>query len=89
MTMEEWQKERQALLISIKEKEDRLKDFEKRFLPTTIEDERVILRERELEKEIDSIKSKIAQVRQEVEVLQLRKKLRELEEENAALSSLQ
>lgn len=26
---EEWQKERQALLISIKEKEDRLKDFEK------------------------------------------------------------
>lgn len=26
---EEWQKERKALLISIKEKEDRLKDFEK------------------------------------------------------------
>lgn len=89
LKMQEWPKEKHALLKSIKEKEERLKDFEKRFLPTTIEDERVILKERELEKEIDSIKSKIATVKQEIEVLKLRKRLKELEEENAALSSLQ
>ncbi|KAJ7357605.1 hypothetical protein OS493_024418 [Desmophyllum pertusum] len=81
--------ERHALLKSIKEKEERLKDFEKRFLPTTIEDERVILKEKELEKEVGVVKSKIATVKQEIEVLKLRKKLKELEEENVALSSLQ
>ncbi|KAL9979528.1 hypothetical protein ACROYT_G017203 [Oculina patagonica] len=82
---EDWSKERKALLKSINEKEERLKDFEKRFLPRTIEDERLILKEKDLEKEVDVIKSKIATVKQEIEVLKLRKKLKELEEENEAL----
>ncbi|XP_066019212.1 chromosome partition protein Smc-like [Pocillopora verrucosa] len=86
--IEDWPKEKQVLLRSIKEKEERLKDFEKRFLPTMIEDERLILREKELEKDVDGVKSKIATCKQEIEVLKLRKQLKELEEENESLSSI-
>lgn len=86
--MEEWLKEKQVLLRSIKEKEERLKDFEKRFLPTTIDDERLILKEKELEKEVDDMKFKIATCKQEIELLKLRKRLKELEDENESLSSI-
>lgn len=86
--MEEWLKEKQVLLRSIKEKEEKLKDFEKRFLPTTIDDERLILKEKELEKEVDDMKFKIATCKQEIELLKLRKRLKELEEENESLSSI-
>lgn len=53
-----------------------------------IEDERLILREKGLEKEVDGVKSKIATCKQEIEVLKLRKQLKELEEENESLSSI-
>lgn len=86
--MEEWLKEKQVLLRSIKEKEEKLKDFEKRFLPTTIDDERLILKEKELEKEVDDMKFKIATCKQEIELLKLRKRLKELEDENESLSSI-
>lgn len=86
--MEEWLIEKQVLLKSIKEKEEKLKDFEKRFLPTTIDDERLILKEKELEKEVDDMKFKIATCKQEIELLKLRKRLKELEEENESLSSI-
>lgn len=83
----DWLEEKAALLNSIQAKQDRLKDYEKRFLPTTINEQREIVKEKMLQKEIEALKSKIDTVKQEVEVFKLKKKLKELEAENAALSS--
>jgi len=58
-----------------------------RFLPTTIDEEREVVKEKHLQKDIEMLKSKIDRVKKEIEVLKLKKELKELEEENASLSS--
>ncbi|XP_068722255.1 uncharacterized protein [Montipora capricornis] len=73
MQEENWLEEKATLLMSIREKEKMLKEYEQRFLPTTAHDERDIV--------------KVDTLRQEVEVLRLKKKLKELEDENEALIS--
>ncbi|CAH3168789.1 unnamed protein product [Porites lobata] len=82
----EWEKEKPKLLKMIQEKQDQLNDFEKRFFPVTIDDEREALKEKNLLKHRDLLKSKIDTIKHEIEILQLKKKLKELEEENASLS---
>lgn len=77
--------EKSTILKSIKAKEERLKEYEKTFLPTTIDEERDILKEKELKKSIEVLQAKVDTLKQEVEVLRLRKRLKELEDENEAL----
>ncbi|KAK2568501.1 hypothetical protein P5673_007561 [Acropora cervicornis] len=65
-----WLEEKSTILKSIKAKEERLKDYEK---------------ENELKKSIEVLQAKVDTLKQEVEVLRLRKRLKELEDENEAL----
>ncbi|XP_068704266.1 protein hook homolog isoform X1 [Montipora foliosa] len=87
MQEENWLEEKATLLMSIREKEKKLKEYEQRFLPTTAHDERDIVKENGLRKKAEALQSKVDTLRQEVEVLRLKKKLKELEDENEALIS--
>jgi len=86
-TETDWLQEKATLLKSIKQKQEKLRDYEQRFLPTTIDEEREVVKEKHLQKDIEMLKSKIDRVKKEIEVLKLKKELKELEEENASLSS--
>ncbi|XP_068704263.1 protein hook homolog [Montipora capricornis] len=87
MQEENWLEEKATLLMSIREKEKKLKEYEQTFLPTTNHDERDIVKENSLRKDAEALQSKVDTLRQEVEVLRLKKKLKELEDENEALIS--
>ncbi|XP_068704268.1 uncharacterized protein [Montipora foliosa] len=58
MQEENWLEEKATLLMSIREKEKKLKEYEQRFLPTTAHDERDIVKENGLRKKAEALQSK-------------------------------
>ncbi|XP_068704262.1 uncharacterized protein [Montipora foliosa] len=58
MQEENWLEEKATLLMSIREKEKMLKEYEQRFLPTTAHDERDIVKENGLRKKAEALQSK-------------------------------
>ncbi|XP_068704264.1 uncharacterized protein [Montipora foliosa] len=58
MQEENWLEEKATLLMSIREKEKKLKEYEQTFLPTTNHDERDIVKENSLRKDAEALQSK-------------------------------